>query len=107
MEEAQKDQSAKEQYPKIMEPMKEDKWEQLCKKYEVVYPFGSEQPFITIHLKDFIILQEGYQKLVHNSFLLHGYYNYGHLILGRLEEWEESPYYVGVPGVYYENEKIK
>ncbi len=105
VEEAQKDQSAKEQYPKIIEPMKEDKWEQLCKKYEVVYPFGSEQPFITIHLKDFIILQEGYQKLVHNSFLLHGYYNYGHLILGRLEEWEESPYYVGVPGVYYENEK--
>lgn len=104
-EEVRKDQSERGQYPKIMEPMKENKWEQLCKKYEIVYPFSSEQKFIILHLKDFIILQEGYQKLVHNSFLLHGYYSYGHLILGRLEQWEESPYYIGVPGVYYENEK--
>ena len=54
---------------------------------------------------DFIILQQEYQPLVHNSFLLHGYYQYGHLILGKLEEKQEAPYYVGVPGIYYEEEK--
>lgn len=91
--------------PKILEPMKEDKWEQLCKKYGVISPFPSKSRFVSIKPEDFVILQEGYQKLVHNSFLLHGYYQYGHIILGRLEEKEDMPYYIGVPGVFYEGEK--
>lgn len=89
---------------RIEKPLPEDKWNQLCLKYNLVHPFPQEEGFLTITLKDFIILQEGYQKLVHNSFLLHGYYNYGHIILGKLKE-EKDKYYIGVPGVYYEQEK--
>ena len=44
-------------------------------------------------------------RLANNSFLLHGFYNYGHMILGKLSEDEKTPIYIGVPGVYYEQEK--
>ena len=90
---------------KIMEPLHEDKWQQLCKEYPKVQPFQGKSTFLSIKPKDFIILQQEYQKLVHNSFLLHGFYNYGHMVLGRLTEDKEAPIYIGVPGVYYEREK--
>lgn len=89
----------------IIEPIHEDKWQQLCKKYPNVHPFSNNRVFLSIKPEDFIILQQEYQKLVHNSFLLHGFYNYGHMILGKLSEEKETPIYVGVPGVYYEQEK--
>ncbi|MCH5281764.1 MAG: hypothetical protein J1E61_09865 [Lachnospiraceae bacterium] len=43
-----------------------------------------------------------FRDYVHNSFLLHGYYNYGHVIL---DETEEAPR-LGVPGNYYEREQL-
>ena len=55
--------------------------------------------------KDFVIFTEKYQELVHNSFLLHGYYNYKHLILGRKEKERKVVYYLGVPGTFHEREK--
>jgi hypothetical protein len=36
---------------------------------------------------------------------MHGYYNYHHLILSRLEKRGEALYYLGVPGSYFEKEK--
>ena len=90
---------------KIMEPLHDNKWQQLCKEYPKVHPFPGKKTFLSINPEDFIILQQEYQKLVHNSFLLHGFYNYGHMILGKLSEEEEAPIYIGVPGVYYEREK--
>lgn len=90
---------------KIIEPLHEDKWQQLCKKYPNVHPFPDKNTFLAIKPEDFIVLQKEYQKLVQNSFLLHGFYNYGHMILGKLSEEENTPVYVGVPGVYYEREK--
>ena len=90
---------------KIIEPIHEDKWQQLCKEFPNVHPFPNRKIFLSIKPENFIILQQEYQKLVHNSFLLHGFYNYGHIILGKLTEEEETPIYIGVPGVYYEQEK--
>lgn len=84
----------------------EDKWKELCKKYDVVHPFGDGEEYISICPKDFIIFPEKYQNLVNNSFLLHGYYNYRHIILGKKEEAGKNVYYLGVPGVYYEREKM-
>ena len=41
-----------------------------------------------------------------NSFLLHGYYNYRHLILARLSDsGGKIRYLLGVPGHYFSNEK--
>jgi len=44
--------------------------------------------------------------MVNNSFLLHGYYNYHHLLLTRAERKGELCYYIGVPGVYSEQEQM-
>lgn len=84
----------------------EDKWNELCKKYEVIHPFGNKEEYLSLSPKDFIIFPEKYQHLVNNSFLLHGYYNYRHVILGKKEEGGQNIYYLGVPGVYYEREKM-
>lgn len=92
-----------------MEGLSDDKWEQLLKNYPQIHPFGDERTFISIELKDFVVLRAEYQKLVNNSFLLHGFYNYHYLILGPdMELWEgaESCFYVGVPGTYFEREKM-
>ena len=86
-----------------------DKWEQLQRQFRQIHPFGDERVYIAIELKDFIILREDYQKLVHNSFLLHGFYNYQHLIIGKdckLGNPYETCFYLGVPGVFYEKEKM-
>lgn len=86
-----------------------DKWEQLLRQYKNVHPFGDDRLYVAIEPKDFIVLSAPCQKLVNNSFLLHGFYNYRHIILGKDHEigneWETC-FYIGVPGVYFEREKM-
>lgn len=86
-----------------------DKWEQLKNQFKIMHPFGDEREFVSIDIKDFTVLRETYQKLVNNSFLLHGFYNYRHLILGkdcRIGTSNEVCFYLGVPGVFFEREKM-
>ncbi len=85
-----------------VEGLKEDKWEQILDTYDQVHPYGDERTYVKLEPKDFLILSSKYQHLVNNSFLLHGFYNYRHLILGK----ENEAYYLGVPGVFYEREKM-
>ncbi|HKM03789.1 MAG TPA: DUF6128 domain-containing protein [Lachnospiraceae bacterium] len=80
----------------------DDKWQQLCKMFPIIHPLKNEKDYLSISPKDFVIFSKEYQKLVHNSFLLHGFYNYQHIILGRYDEI----YYLGVPGTYHEREAI-
>lgn len=99
----------KDEKMKVEELISEDKWEQLQKSYRQIHPFGDERIFLSIEPRDFIILRASYQKLVNNSFLLHGFYNYRHLILGpdrNLGEEEGEQFYLGVPGTYFEREKM-
>lgn len=81
--------------------VKEDKWEQILDTYDQIHPYGDERVYVKLEPKDFVILQAKYQQLVNNSFLLHGFYNYRYVILGK-----ENDYYLGVPGVFYEREKM-
>lgn len=82
-------------------PIYESKWEQLLATYEQIHPYGDSRVYVKLEPKDFVILPSGYQHLVNNSFLLHGFYNYRYLILGK-----EKDFYIGVPGVFYEREKM-
>lgn len=82
-----------------------DKWEQLSKQYPHIHPFGDAREYLSITPRDFIILSRKYQNLVQNSFLLHGYYNYGHVILTKIKERDGESFYLGVPGVYFTREK--
>lgn len=82
-----------------------EKWQQLCAIYPIVHPFGDGRAYLSIEPRDFVVLQEKFQPLVQNSFLLHGFYHYKHLLLGRHKQGANVQYYLGVPGVFYEKEK--
>ena len=86
----------------------QNKWTQLGRMYSAIHPFHEKEKgeYISIEIKDFVILQEKYQVLVNNSFLLHGYFNYRHIILGKIREENKYKYYIGVPGVFHEREKM-
>ena len=85
--------------------MQEDKWQQLAAIYPHIKPFRDEREYLKLGPEDFVIFNSRFYKLVHNSFLLHGYYNYQHLILARVEQRGQPFYYIGVPGNFYDREK--
>lgn len=83
----------------------EDKWEQLSGIYPHVRPFRDKREYLSIRPADFVLLSAASYKAVNNSFLLHGYYNYHHLILARAVKRGQLSYYVGTPGNFFEREK--
>lgn len=85
--------------------LSENKWKQLCAIYPHIAPFKDEREYLSIGPGDFVILSEKYYRMANNSFLLHGYYNYRHLILCRVPVKGKPVYYIGVPGNYFEREK--
>lgn len=93
------------QHQEQSQRMQESKWNQLSAIYPHINPFQDEREYLSISPRDFVILSEKYYRLIHNSFLLHGYYNYRHLILQRLERRGEVKYYIGVPGNFFDKEK--
>lgn len=97
--------SVTQKNPVIPEKLYDDKWKQLSYLYPHIAPFHDERDYLSISPGDFVILHRKYHKLVNNSFLLHGYYNYEHLILARVVKRGEDYFYVGVPGNFYEREK--
>ena len=84
---------------------KEDKWQQLWMIYPHVHPFCDEREFLSISPGDFVLLHRQSYKLVNNSFLLHGFYQYHHLILMAESSRGQAKYYIGVPGTLYERDK--
>ncbi|MCM1058106.1 MAG: hypothetical protein NC517_10940 [Firmicutes bacterium] len=86
-------------------PLLENKWQQLCAIYPHIKPFRDQREYLSIGPEDFVVFSSDSYKAAGNSFMLHGYYNYRHLILTREERRGEVIYYVGVPGNYYEREK--
>ena len=85
--------------------IKRDKWQELWRVLPHMWPFEDEREYLKIELQDLIVLSRLYYRLVENSFLLHGYYNYGHLILTKVHRRGQERICVGVPGNYYEKEK--
>lgn len=83
-------------------------WNQLQRRYAKVLAFNYEKgcEILTIKPQDIGLLPREIWVYGNNSFLLHGYYNYRHLILAKLNNPEGAPrYLLGVPGHYYSNEK--
>ena len=85
--------------------MKDTKWEQLSSIYPHIHPFRDAREFLSVGPEDFVVLRERCYQMTHNSFLLHGYYNYRHLLLLRQETAGQAKYYIGGPGNFYEREK--
>lgn len=83
----------------------EDKWEQLWQIYPHICPFQDKREYLSIRPADFVLLSAKSYKAVNNSFLLHGFYNYKHLILVKSIKRGDAMYYVGTPGNFFEKEK--
>lgn len=83
----------------------EEKWQQISAIYPHIRPFQDEREYLSLGPSDFVLFPEKFYRIANNSFLLHGYYNYEHLILARVEQRGETRYYLGVPGNYYDREK--
>ena len=81
------------------------KWQQLWYLYPHRIPFHDEREYLSVRPEDFVILNSRSYKLVNNSFLLHGFFNYDYLLLGRMEKEGKERFYIGVPGNFYEREK--
>lgn len=80
-------------------------WEWLEKSHEKMCPFGTNEEYFRITVEDIYRLEEEYHTLRNNQFLLHGYYNYKYLILGK-KGGNSEEYWLGVPGIYHEREKM-
>lgn len=80
-------------------------WMQLGESHEPFYPFNNETECYRIFPKDLNLLQPEYRVFQGNQFLMHGYYNYRHLILLKKKDVQEE-YWLGVPGIYHEREKM-
>ena len=84
--------------------MHRDKWQQLWESFPHIRPFQDEREYLQLTLQDLIVLPKSSYSMAENSFLLHGYYNYEHLILTKLYKRGTEKYYIGVPGNYYVKE---
>lgn len=86
-------------------PIATEKWQQLWEIYPHIRPFEDGRDYLKLRPEDLVLLTRRYYPLVSNSFLRHGFYNYGHLILTREKRPEGERFFIGVPGNFYEKEK--
>lgn len=76
-------------------------------KLELLYPFeGQDIECVKMQLGDLRELPKKYWSIGNNSFLLHGFFNYRHIIFGQQEENGKKQYFIGVPGVFQNQERI-
>lgn len=83
----------------------DQEWEQIrssCHKVETCRELGE---VYRVNKGNFAVLPESMKHILQNSFLVHGLMNYGYLLLFRVDE-KARQFGVGVPGVYYEKEKL-
>lgn len=80
------------------------RWEQVLHAWETFSPFGDDEitGCVKITPKDFSSLQRMGWCISSNQFLLYGYYNYRHLLLGRTK----ASCIIGVPGIYSAREQF-
>ena len=80
-------------------------WELIrssCHKVETCKQLGE---VYRVNKGNFAVLPESMKHILQNSFLVHGLMNYGYLLLFRVDE-KVRQFGVGVPGEYYEKEKL-
>lgn len=83
----------------------DQEWERIrssCHKVEACRELGE---VYRVNKGNFAVLPESMKHILQNSFLVHGLMNYGYLLLFRVDE-KARQFGVGVPGVYYEKEKL-
>ncbi len=80
----------------------------IFENYPRIYPFEDNEITMCVKIepKDIGFLPMSTWVLNSNSFLLHGYYCYRHLIFARINDKYGSRYILGVPGIYHNREQF-
>lgn len=80
----------------------------IFESYPRIYPFEDNEITMCVKIepKDIGYLPVGAWVFSNNSFLLHGYYCYNHLILAKIKERNGFRYILGVPGIYHNRERF-
>lgn len=97
------------QKTEIKRDTREEQWEYLTRHFPVMqYVDGGGAVMSSIRLDPQSLTKVPRDKweLGNNSFLLHGIYQYRHLLLLRRKTEREVTYYIGVPGVYNDQEQM-
>ena len=82
----------------------EDLWGRLCASYPHFEIHGErESECVRMELKDLKELPGKYWYMGNNSFLLHGFFNYRYLVLGKMAD---GSFFIGVPGIYQRQEHV-
>ncbi|MCI9532477.1 MAG: hypothetical protein HFH38_12230 [Lachnospiraceae bacterium] len=84
------------------------KWQFILEHYPVMTPFAGDETTLCVRLdlKDIRLLPKKYWYLGNNSFLLHGFFNYRYLILGMAEKSGSKKWFLGIPGVFQNPERV-
>lgn len=84
------------------------RWRFILENYPVMTPFSGDENTICVRmeLKDLRQLPRQFWYLGNNSFLLHGFFNYRYYILGMTEEFGVRRWFIGVPGVFQNPERV-
>jgi hypothetical protein len=81
---------------------------EIFERYPRIYPFEDNEILLCVKIepKDIGLLPKDLWTLSNNSFLVHGYYCYHHLIFAKLKDRYGSRFILGVPGIYHNRERF-
>lgn len=82
--------------------------DQIFLRYPRMYPFEDDEIIdcVRIEPQDIGIFPMENWVYANNSFLLHSYYSYRHLIYAKKKEGNGVQYILGVPGIYHNREQF-
>ena len=97
----------REPEPDVYDPRK-SQWDYLTRHFPVMQYVDGDAVISSIRLshRDLNRVPRDKWELGNNSFLLHGFYQYQHLLLLRRQTEREVQYLLGVPGIYNEQEQM-
>lgn len=96
-------------FPQKAQPLKKDGFEEVFDNADFIDAFDDDYYYDCVEvspetLKKLPIEDEA---VINNSFLVHGYFNFKHILFGRVRENDNNTrYFIGVPGMYCNRERF-
>lgn len=82
-------------------------WELLSQNRDKMFLFADDELYDVVEItpEDIDKMPNTNWHLKNNSFVNHGFYNFRHLIAGKLYNEGNNGYFIGVPGIYNRRER--
>ena len=85
----------------------EETWQQLISSMPLLHPFSNENiRCVRVELKDLRLLPPSNWHLCNNSFVLHAFFTYRHLLIGEIPSAKEPRWFIGIPGTHDRQEHV-